>query len=642
MSEKMAGFLAGIAIRILIRNLKKKKQHLEETAPPTLTKEQIDQYIVDKTIEEAYNQLEAAYDTAYNELVKREKQIKDPYIKAIIEKIKKRHELFRPDREMHPGWMLTAILLNEALKHGVKDREKIYQYILKTSWEYSKQIAQLLPTRKYRGKYHPRAEALRNPYDTLLQALQIIRDALEEKNLKDETLEKYRVFVRTFARQVVQELGEKRKTHHIAQNYADYIEEKIREAEKKTGITPFWHKTPEEILGAEKEKPLAPQLVAKILEERLPGAAYRLASLLHAYEQGSPLDPKDLERIIEATTAPHSPQGTQQYNLIYKIIDKLEEDTAKGRTPRKPTTIIEEIIREALHLKPYHNTQQILQEIVEGKRPAEAILLKTRLGLPGDKKRIAKTLLNFLRIAREIEEGKRNPYYEDVKSELATIARNLKTVEPRTPTKEYLQKINPQTLEHLHNQIHKEYTERAIQIGRESATRILERAVQIAKQVMEKHRGKPYYQLVAETAREIEETLKTQLGRQPTPEERQEARWAALAIQHLLQTLPIHVAETKEELGMAKALLTQGYNPQEYDAPLVLDTIGKMAQLEKYEEQERKGILELIRMGGQSAEVVKNVAWRTLKAHREEGRMEPREYIKSLMENIGSVSRVKR
>ena len=627
-------------LKNIFGNVEEEAREAERQAEKAgLTGEEKIKYVQEEVIRKISNRLVERAIKAREELEKQLEKAKKERDRKTARWLEKllfyyRPSMFRIDKSMAIALILTA----EAVKQGLhKDPHALSEYLIINYALTMKDLLEKIPhAHKLTKKDHEKFQKIIDPEYTLgslLKAITTYRDAEKDEQRK-ETLEKILdVFI-----EGRNEIGKRyNEVHANPALIIDIINRKAKEHLGRPVIT-------EEVLGRtlEEEKPLAPQLVAKILEERLPGAAYRLASLLHAYEQGSPLDPKDLERIIEATTAPHSPQGTQQYNLIYKIIDKLEEDTAKGRTPRKPTTIIEEIIREALHLKPYHNTQQILQEIVEGKRPAEAILLKTRLGLPGDKKRIAKTLLNFLRIAREIEEGKRNPYYEDVKSELATIARNLKTVEPRTPTKEYLQKINPQTLEYLHNQIHKEYTERAIQIGRESATRILERAVQIAKQVMEKHRGKPYYQLVAETAREIEETLKTQLGRQPTPEERQEARWAALAIQHLLQTLPIHVAETKEELGMAKALLTQGYNPQEYDAPLVLDTIGKMAQLEKYEEQERKGILELIRMGGQSAEVVKNVAWRTLKAHREEGRMEPREYIRSLMENIGSVSRVKR
>lgn len=388
------------------------------------------------------------------------------------------------------------------------------------------------------------------------------------------------------------------------------------------------------------EEPLAPKLIATIHEERLPGAAYRLATILHAVEQGN-LPPQALEKIIEATTAPHSPQGTQLYNLIYKIIDRLEEATAKATTPPKPSQIIEEILREAMKLKPYHNPEQTLREITEGKRTAEALLLKKYLGAPGDKRRLAKTLLKLLRIAREIEQGKRDPYHEDVRSELATIARNL-PVEPRTPTPEYLQRINPTTLEYLHNTLHREYTEKAIQLGRETALRLLSKALQIAKEEIGKHRGKPYPIMVAEVARAVEERLKREMGEKPTPEERQDARWASLAIQFTLQALPIHVAENREELGMAKALLTQGYNPKEYDTPLFLDALGRMAKLGEYNREEAKNMIEMIRQAAQTAEVVKNVGWRTLQAHREEGTLDHRELTRNITENIRAVSRVRR
>ena len=88
MSGRAAGFAAGIAIRLLIKALKRKRRHIEEATPPQLTKEQIDQYIVDTTIDEAYEQLQAEYDRAYKELLEREKQVEDPYIRKLIEKNK--------------------------------------------------------------------------------------------------------------------------------------------------------------------------------------------------------------------------------------------------------------------------------------------------------------------------------------------------------------------------------------------------------------------------------------------------------------------------------------------------------------------------------------------------------------------------
>lgn len=613
---------------------KKAEKKAEEAG---LTGEEKIKFVQEETLRGILTNITDEGQRAYEELVKYYRENKDKmerrereYLEAILESLSRAGEIGRgPDSEDY----VPAIILAEAIKNGLhKDPEALTKYMITAYNQIQRKILETIPrAQDLTWEKHRELDDIINPVFTLLKLRRAIHFQLwtEKDPERKKQLEK-----------LDEALGEAQ----------DEIERRFEEVHRNPALlTSILRNKTREIYGKqlleetlEEQKPLAPQLAAKILEERLPGAAYRLATLLHAYEQGTPINPRDLQAIIEATTAPHSPQGTQHYNLIYKIIDKLEEDIARGKTPRKPTEIIEEIIRETLHLKPYHNTQQILQEITQGRRPAEAILLKTRLGLPGDKKRIAKTILNLLRIAKEIEEGKRDPYHEDVKSELATIAQNLKAVEPTTPTREYLQKINPQTLQYLHDQIHKEYTEKAIQIGRETATQILEKAIQIAKEAMKKHQGKPYYQLVAETVREVEETLKASLGRQPTPEERQEARWAALATQHLLQTLPIHVAETREELGMAKHLLTQGYNPQEYDVPLILDTIGKMAQLGKYSEEERKGILELIRMGGQTAEVVKNVAWRTLQAHREEGKMEPREYIRNLTENIRSVSRVKR
>ena len=259
MSERVAGFAAGIAIRLLLRSLRKKRKHLEQAAPPQLTREQIDQYIVDTTIDEAYEQLQAEYDRAYNELLQREKEVEDPYIKKLIQKIKRRHELFRPDNTMRPPWMLAAILLNEALKHGVKDREKIYQYILKASWEYAKQIAQILPTKEYQGKHQQAyADLMRNPYETLNELTSMIHEA----NKDDPIWKKYWDYFGIVAEKVWEAVKgdvSPSKDHHKISQYIEVFDKTVSEAEKeaikKLGIEPFWHKTPEEILGIKPEEP---------------------------------------------------------------------------------------------------------------------------------------------------------------------------------------------------------------------------------------------------------------------------------------------------------------------------------------------------------------------------------------------------
>ena len=633
MSEEaltLLGAAGGYALKRLLRKILRSKKTKEQLMPEKLTKEEIDQYLADTLIEEAYQHLQDEYDKAYQKLLQKEEQVEDPHLKKFIQKIKRYHEMFREEDMMRPSWMLTAILLNEALEKGGTDREKIYQYIIKSTFEYAREMDSIIPKKPYKGgRGKSMKEELRDPGVAIYNLLDILPDDQD-----DPVVPKYNELVAR-AGGVSKWGADKKYPSHEAHKHTPRVEEEARRAIEELGIEPFWDKDPEEILGT---KPLAPVIAARVLEERLPGAAYRLAALLHATEQGAPLTPEEIEKILEETTAPHSPQGTQHYNLAYHIINTLEDQVSKGAEPSKPSKIILDLIRKAANLKPYQDPERILEEAAQGRRNAEITLIKTRLGLPGrDKRRLAKTLLNLIRLAREIEEGRRDPYHEDAKSELAVLARNLH-VEERKPTSEYLQRISPETLEHIHQSLHKEYTEKAIQIGRESAIKTLSKALEAAKEAMKKHTGKPYYQMVADVVREVEQSLRGG----GTPEERQEARWASLAIQHLLQTLPIHVAETREELGMAKHLLTQGYNPREYDVPLLLTTLGRIAELGKHNAEERKIILELTRIIIQTAEVTKGVAWRTLQAHREEGRLEPREYIRSLAENIRTVSWTRR
>ncbi len=394
----------------------------------------------------------------------------------------------------------------------------------------------------------------------------------------------------------------------------------------------------------EREEAIAPKLMATVYEERLPGAAARIATILHAMEQGAPITPETLEKIIEETTAPHSPQGTQLYTLLYRILDRAEQHLTHGQKPPQPSKLIEETLREALALRPHHDIEKELQKSANGESK-RIILAKTALAAPTrpphheENKRLARVLLNLLHKTREMEQGRADPALEDVRTEMALLARNLPT-KPREPTEEYLQRINPQTLEAIYNDIHREYTEKAIQIGKETALQTLQRALEIAKQEMEKHRDKPYPEMVAATTEAVRKQLLKELG--SSPEQAQEARWASLTVQHILQALPLAVAETPEELGMAKHLLTQGYNPEEYDLPLYMDVVGELSKASETEIEDAKQRLLRIREGSQAAEAVKNTLWKTLEAYRQHREELGHEHLmKSLAENVKTVSRVR-
>ncbi|MEB3806569.1 MAG: hypothetical protein GSR73_03540, partial [Desulfurococcales archaeon] len=90
---------------------------------------------------------------------------------------------------------------------------------------------------------------------------------------------------------------------------------------------------------AEKEKPLAPQLAAKVLEERLPGAAFRIAMLIHALEEGK-ITPEQLTRYIETLHSPESPHGTALYNIIHRLINHYEEKVANNEEVPPPSQAI--------------------------------------------------------------------------------------------------------------------------------------------------------------------------------------------------------------------------------------------------------------------------------------------------------------
>ena len=541
-------------------------------------------------------------------------------LRLIIGRMESEREVADQPERMITGNLIAAIALAEAIKHNLhKDPQKLAKYLTKTALEFSHQTLQALPYIEEESDFLP--------HNILLSIVTLFGNA----NLDDEF-----ELIRKVKEKVREDKNLWRENPQLAKVTLDTW------AKADPQLSGWWHLTSRDILeGPEEGEKLAPKLAAKVLEERLPGAAYRLAVLLHAAEQGAPITPEELADIIEATTSPHSPQGTQHYNLLYRMIDRLEQAIASNQQPPGPAKLLEQILREAMELRPYHDPEQVLQQAAQGRKKAEATLLKLRLGLPGDKAQIARATLNLLRLTRQIEQGKPDPNLADTRSEMAALARHIKET-PRKPTPQYLERINPQTLEYIFNQINREYTEKATQLGRETALKTLNKALQHAKKAMQKHAGKPYPQLVAEVTREVTQALRGELGGKPTLEDIIEARWAALTIQHLLHTLPIHVAETREELGMAKHLLTQGYNPEEYNTPLLLGTMWYIKRMADQEPEARKEAILQLRDILQVAESTKTAAWRTLTAHREEGPIEARRLARDMVETIRTVSRVKK
>ena len=144
-----------------------------------------------------------------------------------------------------------------SLKTWNKRQGKIYQYILKASWEYVKQIAQILPTKKYQGKHQQAyAEYIANPYYTLSE----LTGLFNEVSGDDSVWNRYRMAIREGFKTLAEErkkIGDEKDLIEpdAAIKYLDRFEEIFHSVTRKLGIEPFWHKTPEEILGLREALP---------------------------------------------------------------------------------------------------------------------------------------------------------------------------------------------------------------------------------------------------------------------------------------------------------------------------------------------------------------------------------------------------
>ncbi|BAA79237.2 hypothetical protein APE_0283.1 [Aeropyrum pernix K1] len=519
MSRELIGLGAGILIRLLLKNLKKKGQHIEERAPPQLTREQIDQYIVDTTIDEAYEQLQAEYDRAYRELLKREKEAEDPHIKKLIQNIKEYHELFRKDNEMRPPWMLTAILLNEALKHGVKDRDKIYQYILKASWEYAKEIAQALPAKKYQGRYtRAYADQMRNPFISIIEIEAMIREA----NRDDPKWKKYTQMFDLYWNKIPDDIYNRADSqHHEVTKYLQLLEEALREAERESGVEPFWHKTPEEILGigpGEGPAPAGEPILA--YPDRYPTLAQKV--LLKTLVLGEFLREgggvhRDLYRALRNLL--DSPLTTNHW---YPFLAEWFENLEKGRHVSPLTQLLQKLpVNPELKQRAYRYLAQIEQgksisEIPEEERKAfrEVIeRLKNEIWRNPDRfvpiveeltyatgmniKDAAKTLIGVLDDFAKIYSGEKSPRQAGIERDATQVLHVIKNLRDRG---NYVDPYH--VTETLINIIEQHIQDPLL---REAYKRILEHYQRTHGEIP---RDLRYLERVVEEERELEEKLK--------------------------------------------------------------------------------------------------------------------------------------
>ena len=79
---------------------------------------------------------------------------------------------------------------------------------------------------------------------------------VNEANEEDPIWQKYRnELLSRYWTKIKNKLGDRRKSHHEIVKYLNLLDESFKEAEKEAGIEPFWHKTPEEILGLREALP---------------------------------------------------------------------------------------------------------------------------------------------------------------------------------------------------------------------------------------------------------------------------------------------------------------------------------------------------------------------------------------------------
>ena len=289
------------------------------------------------------------------------------------------------------------------------------------------------------------------------------------------------------------------------------------------------------------------------------------------------------------------------------------------------SSLVESVVRRVLSVRPHVKTEAVLAQMGGGS-VGDALLLKRSFGALGDASRLAGGLLVLLRVLRAVESGVASPYQEDVKGWLATVARTIR-VEAIEPSREYLERINPDTLE---------YAVAAIVRGPVSGRvpgGLVSRAVGVARRELGGWRGSPYPEVVARVWEKVEENLRESAG---LSWYFSDARRAALLVRSALVFLPILAVEEEAELGMAKTLISWGYNVDDYDLPLLVYPLWKLSRLL----EEGVGVrlaASAVRQACRVEEAVKHAVWRTLAAGREAGSPEDSWTGEYMIENVLSV-----
>ena len=383
------------------------------------------------------------------------------------------------------------------------------------------------------------------------------------------------------------------------------------------------------------EEPIAPKLMARILEERLPTAAYRIALLIHAYEQGK-IPRETLLKYLETLHSPHTPHGTATYNLIHHLINYYEEKVANNET-LIPTSKALRIVLYRLGLPPYKDPLEILEQAARGEKiHPRWITTKINTGIPLPPSKAARAVKNLIENLEKLEKGLEDPEELDTKLELAILANTIPG-EPREPG-DLKQRIhNPDLLRETFRYVMEEYFQKAHQLGREEEEKLLRETAEIvAKHLEETPPSQPYYKTIAQAMKKVQTTLKAR------GYDEKDAAFAANIAQHLLLTLPIHAIEGEEELPKAKAILLEGYTPQNHETPPIVRGLHSFYQRLRNAKtkEEKEEILARLRDSFNTLEAYTSAVHRTLETIRKEKEESPRRIGEALYHSIRPVSRV--
>ncbi len=243
--------------------LRRRREQVEELVPPKLTKEEIDQYINQTLIEEAHRELDRRAREAMEELRKRVEEEGDPALEAMFKKLENHYKDWKDEEKgLWATYAVNIIALNEALKQGLhkKDREALYQYLLKQAYDIAKNIReQLIPTplnEEFRINYENKWE-ITNPLRALLYAADLVGRAEEHDPVAKKYWDAISPLLDEAEKRIAERLGLTNPNDaydlegQLHPELAEVLEQTIKEYEEAGKLPRFWHKTPEEILGVE-------------------------------------------------------------------------------------------------------------------------------------------------------------------------------------------------------------------------------------------------------------------------------------------------------------------------------------------------------------------------------------------------------